>query len=379
MDGWTRNILRLGAYQLLFLDRVPAPAAVHESVELAKRYGHSGTAAFVNAVLRTLIRRRSELLAFPGVDDPVERFALEHSQPAWVAARWIGRFGPEEAARLARLTNETPPLTVRANLLKDSAAALQERLEREGIEARPARYHPQALQLRGFPPIERVAAFRDGWFTVQDEASMVASSCLGPRPGDTVIDACAGLGGKSTHLGELMGNRGRVVACDLHEHKLNQARQAARRLGIDILAPLVLDARRLGELMPASADRVLVDAPCSGLGVLRRRPDLRWRKRVQALEELRRLQLDILRSAAACVKPGGALVYSTCSTEPEENHEVVSQFLAQSHDFHPDPLWPHLPVGLWKEPGIEDGWLQLWPHRHGTDGFFIARLAREGG
>lgn len=379
MDGWTRNILRLGVYQLLFLDRVPDAAAVHESVELAKRYGHAGTAGFVNGVLRGVIRRRDEILDLSGVAGAAERFALRHSQPLWIAERWLNRFGPEEAAELCASCNQTPPLTVRANLLRTTRSALQERLRGEGIEAEPARHHPQALELRGFPPIERIAAFREGLFSVQDEGSMLTASALGPRPGDTVIDACAGRGGKSTHLAELMGNRGRVVACDVHEHKLRQAREAARRLGVDIIAPLVLDARRLGELMPEGADRVLVDAPCSGLGALRRRPDLRWRKRPPQLEDLRRLQLAILRGAAACVKPGGALVYATCSTEPEENQELVEAFLDGAPDFSLDPLWPHLPVGLWKEPGVDEGWLQLLPHRHGTDGFFIARLARAGG
>lgn len=379
MDGWTRNILRLGAYQLLYLDRIPAAAAVHEAVELAKRFGHPGTAAFVNAVLREIDRRRAELAEPMVAGDPVGTFALRHAHPTWVAARWLERFGCDEAARLCEANNRTPALVLRVNRLLATRAELIERLGAEGFEARPGLYHGQAVVVEGHPAVEGLRVFREGLCTVQDEASMLAASALGARPGDTVIDACAGLGGKSTHLGELMENRGRVIACDLHEHKLRLLRAAARRLGVGIVAPLHLDARRLPELMPGRADAVIVDAPCSGLGVLRRRPDLRWRKGPAQLQELPRLQLELLTAAAACVKPGGALLYCTCSTEPEENGAVVERFLARASDFEAESLWRHLPVELWNEAGVDRGWLQLLPHRHGVDGFFIARLRRRGG
>lgn len=376
LTPWVRGILRMGAYQLLYLSHIPAAAAVHEAVQLARRYGHEGVAKFVNGVLRA-VDRLPDLPLPPREQDPVAQLALKHSHPEWIIRRWLPRYGEEATERLAELANATPLTTVRANLLKTDREGLRLALKAEGVAARDGYYHPQALVLYEYPSIGKLQSFRAGLCTVQDESSMLAATVLAPKPGSTVIDAAAGLGGKTTHLAELTEDRGKVIACDVHPHKLQLLREACRRLGIESVRPVQADARKLSEMLSERADYILVDAPCSGLGVLRRRPDARWRKEAERIGELVQLQVDILEGAAACLKPGGALVYSTCTLEPEENQGVVEQFLARHPDFIRSDLSPYLPPALHGEPGVTGGMLQLLPHVHHVDGFFIARLQRK--
>lgn len=376
MSPWVRADLRLAAYQLLFLDRIPPSAAVNEAVELAKKYGHAGLASFVNGVLRGLLRKKDSL-SYPSPDsDPVGYLALRHSHPEWLVKRWLDRYGFEATEALLRANNENPPLVLRPNRLKTDREGLVQALEAEGAAAEPARLVPEAVVLREGPAFEDLRSFRDGLFSVQDEGSILVGQVLRPRPGYTVLDACAAPGGKSAHLAELMDNQGRVVAVDPHDHKLALIRDNARRLGTSIVTPQLGDARDVGRAMAGQADAVLVDAPCSGLGVLRRRPDARWRKSAEQVEELHRLQVGILEGAAAAVRPGGTMVYSTCTVEPEENQGTVEAFLARHPEFERESLRAYLPASLAREPGVEQGWLQLLPHVHGTDGFFIARLRR---
>ena len=377
LDPWTRNALRLGAYQLLYLDAIPAHAAVNEAVELGKRYGHAGIAKLINGVLRGLARRLPDLPYPDPATDPVAHLALRHSHPEWLVRRWLARFGWAETVALLEADNVAPAFTIRANRLRTSREELLAQLGREGVAAEPGRYHPQALNLLEHPAVTEIPAFGRGLFTVQDETSMLATAALDPRPGDTVLDACAGLGGKTTHLAELMGDDGRVIATDIHPYKLEQLRAAAARLGVGIVEARRADARELGGELEGRADAALVDAPCTGLGVLRRRPDARWKKRESMLDEMPELQYEILVSAARCLRPGGVLVYSTCSIEPEENGAVVRRLLSQQPGFSLDPLRPHLPASLEPDLGPGAGELQLLPHRHGVDGFYVARLRRE--
>lgn len=376
MSPWVRADLRLAAYQLLFLDRIPPSAAVNEAVELAKRYGHAGLAGFVNGVLRGLLRKKAGLRYPDPAKDPVGYLALRHSHPDWLVKRWLARYGFAATESLLRANNENPPLVLRPNRLKTDREGLLRALEAEGAATEPARLVPEAVVLREGPAFEDLKSFRDGLFSVQDEGSILVGQVLRPRPGDTVLDACAAPGGKSTHLAELMDNQGRVVAVDPHDHKLKLIEDNARRLGTSIVTPQLGDARDVGRAMAGQADAVLVDAPCSGLGVLRRRPDARWRKSPEQVEELHRLQVEILEGAAAALCPGGTLVYSTCTMEPEENQGTLQAFLDRHPEFRPESLRPYLPAALAGEPGVEQGWLQLLPHVHGTDGFFIARLIR---
>jgi len=366
------NILRMGIYQLFFLTKIPPAAAVNESVKLAKKYGHPGTVKFVNAVLRSAVREPGRA-AYPSFTErPVEHLALKYFHPQWLVDRWVKRLGAEECEALCKANNETPPLSVRTNTLKIDRSSLLERLASEGVAGEISPWTPEGIVCRDYPALARLESLRMGMFQVQDESSMLVAHVLGPQPGETVIDACGAPGGKSTHIAALMENRGRVISTDIHEHKLRLTRENADRLGIEIIETRAMDAVKLDEHYYQQADRVLVDAPCSGLGVLRRKPDARWRKDESMLAELPCLQLAILRSAANCLKPGGVLVYSTCTTEPEENEEVVRAFLQERPDFQLQKTGEFLPRPRAAEM------VQLWPHRDGVDGFFIARMIHRG-
>lgn len=382
LDPWVRNNLRMGAYQLLYLDRIPAAAVTHAAVELARRHGHEGVAKFVNGVLRGLIRQQPSLRFPDPAADPAGHLAVAESVPLWLAEYALAHWGADGARALLAAMNAPPPVTVRVNGLKLTRGDLQARLQREGIASTPTRWSPDGLVLAGVSSaaaLDRLGLFQAGLFTVQDESSMLVAPVVAPAPGWTVLDVAAAPGGKSTHLAELMGNRGRVLALDIHPHKVDLIEQAVQRLGATCVEAVCADGRRVGALFAQRADAVLCDLPCSGLGTLARRPDARWRKGPGDIAALARVQAELLDAAARAVKPGGVLVYSTCTITSEENGDVVAAFLAAHPDFVPEDLTPFLPPGLRAEPGVTAGWLQLWPHRHGTDGFFLARLRRKSG
>lgn len=372
-----RNSLRLGAYELLY-GGGRAYAAVSQAVELARAHGHGGTASLVNAVLRRIARDPRPAGPDPGAGE-VERISLEYSCPEWLVRRWVARLGAGEAGALCAALNRTPPLAGRCNLTRIGVADLLARLEGEGVRVRPGRYRPECFVLEDSPrPVAELPSFREGLFSLQDEGSALVAPVLDPRPGLRVVDACSAPGTKTAHLLELMGGNGEVLAVDVHPGRLRLVEEGCARLGLGGLHTVAGDARRLAELLPPAwqgrADRILVDAPCSGLGALARRPDLRWRRREEDLATLSALQREILDGAAAALDPGGVLVYSTCTTEPEENQQVVEAFLARHPEFAADDLGPWVPAALAGE--CRNGWLQLWPHRHGVDGFFICRLRK---
>jgi 16S rRNA (cytosine967-C5)-methyltransferase len=371
LPPWLRALLRLTAYQLGFLDRIPPWAAVHEGVELAKRRRPPGAAAYLNGVLRTLAAEPRPWPE-PTAEDPVEALALRASQPTWLVRRWWARHGPDEAAALALAMSAAPPLTVRANTLRASAGVVADALRRAGVGAVATRFAPEGLALDRAGDLRELGPLRDGVVTVQDEASMMVGHALGPRPGETVADVCAAPGTKSTHLAALMGNEGRIVAADPHPGRLALLRDACVRLGATIVEPRLADARALAGSLGPVCDRVLVDAPCSNLGVLRRNPDAKWRRRPEDLAALADAQLAILDAAAALVRPGGVLVYATCSLEPEENEAVVAALRARRSDLVPDPLPASLPSLCRRAPDV----LWMAPHRHGSDGFTAHRLRR---
>jgi 16S rRNA (cytosine967-C5)-methyltransferase len=376
LEPLVATALRLGAYQLLFTDGVPATAAVDESVRCVRACGGERATGLVNAVLRRLAAERDQI-ALPALnDDPLGHLIHTLSLPMWLAARWIECYGPEEAAALARACNETPPLTVRANPHQATPAELLEELAARFPEVRPCRYARYGLTLgrRGNAALD--PAFREGRFTVQDEASQLVVGLLDPQPGERVLDVCAAPGGKAGAIAERVGGSGGVLALDRHPRRLEMVRRGARRLHLGRLECAVHDATRSFEKLGADGGfhRVLVDAPCSGLGALRRNPDARWRVRPGDPARLAETQLAILGNAAEALGPKGVLVYSTCTLLPEENEGVIESFLSKSSDFALSS--PREVPAEVRELMDSDGFMRCLPQRHDTDGFFAARLEK---
>ncbi|HWI52061.1 MAG TPA: 16S rRNA (cytosine(967)-C(5))-methyltransferase RsmB [Symbiobacteriaceae bacterium] len=378
IDPYIRNVLRSAVYQVLYMERIPHSAAVDEAVNLARQYGHEGVAKFVNGVLRNFLRKLPTLPWPDPAADPVAALAVQHSHPEWLVESWSERFGTEDAVKLMEASNRIPPLTIRVNTLKATREAVAEALEAEGVKTEPTPHSPFGLiihELTSASHLDKLKSMKAGLFTVQDESSMLVGPVVAPQPGQTVIDVAAAPGGKTTHMAQLMENQGKIIAVDVHAHKIDLVDQNARRLGATIIEGLCMDARELGQIMTNRADAVLCDVPCSGLGTLARRPDARWRKTPEDVEQLVPIQQAILESAAQAVKPGGTLVYSTCTIEPRENQEMVEAFVAAHPDFAFDDIRPYLPESL--RGDARGGYIQLLPHIHGTDGFFIARMTRK--
>ena len=371
LDTRVLVLLRMTAYQVAFLERIPSFAAVSDAVSLAKGRSRQGTPEFVNAVLRSFARRGAREREPRPPDDAVDALAVRLSFPTWLAARWIERYGADEASALMRAMNERPPMTVRANTLRLTRETLAQRLaSEERLSGTPTAYAPEGLVVEhgGAPAAWR--AFADGACAVQDEASMLVARMLGVEPGEVVVDACAAPGTKTTHLAQLMENRGRLVAFDPQPARLARVTEAARRLGITIVETRGGTAEALSGELTGICDGVLVDAPCSNLGVLRRNPEVKWRREAADVSGNATRQREILTAAARMVKPGGRLVYATCSTEPEENEAVAAAFREARPEFVVDP-----PVGF-PLPLDDDGVLRCRPHRHGTDGFTAVRFRR---
>jgi 16S rRNA (cytosine967-C5)-methyltransferase len=377
LDPGVRTLLRLGAYQILFCDSVPDAPAVDQTVRSAHVLGAGRAAGFVNAVLRRLVQRAPEIPLPLLASDPLGH--LEHALglPRWIAERWLASYGPDEAAALAEASNSVPPLTARANRQRIERGALLEALRPRFPDSRACLYSPAGVVMGhgGNPGAD--PAFVAGLFTVQDEASQLVVDLLDPQPGERILDACAAPGTKTSAIAERVGSTGLVVATDRSERRLALIGRGARRLGLENVTALVRDATKpLTDLPGAPFDRVLVDAPCSGLGTLRRNADARWRITPEAPEALRVTQAALLASVAGVLRPGGTLVYSTCTLLEEENEAVVTDFLssererergfaATRRELLPPALAPLL------DP---EGRLRTFPHRHGMDGFFAARL-----
>ena len=373
MKPYIRAILRVGAYQLRYLEKVPDAAVCNESVEIAKKYGNAGEVKFVNAVLRNLARS-PEKAAFPeGKGKATQHLALSSMHPEWIVRRWIKQFGYDAAERLCTFDNAPAVLSVRTNTLKTTRDELLSKLLEEGWDAEASEFAPEGIVCRGsHGSLDASRLLAEGYFQVQDESSMQVAHVLEPKPGEFVIDACSAPGGKTTHIAQLMQNKGRIAAFDLYEAKLKKINENAERLGITCIETHEGDARNIGKLYSGMADRLLVDAPCSGMGVLRRRADARWSKTEKGNAELPSLQLEILDGAVPALKTGGILAYSTCTIEPAENQDVVTEFLKRHDEFVLEKTGSFLP--LKKRP--DEDMVQFYPHKDGIDGFFIARMRK---
>ena len=362
------EILRIGAYQIIYLDKIPDSAAVNTSVELAKLAKRWQASGLVNAVLRKLSQNKKALPPVPERDD-VQRLSIQYSHPKWFVKRLVSLLGREEAERFLACDNQIAPITVQVNPLKTTLEALTEELQQAGISVQPHSWVPDCLELSGTGDLAALPSFREGKFLVQDPAARLVSLIAGIRPGQKVLDVCAAPGGKSLSAAFAMAGNGSIVACDLHENKLKRIQESADRLGVNIITTQAADGRVFRPEWEASFDTVLVDAPCSGLGIIRKKPDTRYKK-ADDLFTLPVVQAAILDNAARYVRPGGTLVYSTCTILPEENEQVTEAFLAEHADFGLEPFELPLPVGM------SDGSLTLWPQRHDTDGFYICRMTR---
>jgi 16S rRNA (cytosine967-C5)-methyltransferase len=375
VEPYVRNVLRTGAYQLLYLDRVPASAACDEVVKLVKKRHHQGIAGFVNGVLRSITRKYNSIedVEFPDIDrHPIEHIALRYSFPPWMVNRWVSNFGFENTLEICRYSNTPPVLTVRVNTLKTSVEEFTGLLEQKDINWLLGSLCPESIIIKDYGKLEKDKEIHRLYLT-QSEPSMLVSHVLRPEGGMSVLDACSAPGSKTTHLAQLMDDQGKILAVDIHEHRLRLVKSNCSRLGIKTVETLLSDAREIAHKTDAQFDCVLVDAPCSGTGVLNRRADARWRRKPEDISAMSCLQKEIMEAVIPLVKPGGRLVYSTCSLEPEENNVVLDNILKKHPELVPDPFGQaYAQLGFHKD----DFAVQLTPHTHHTDGFYISRLKR---
>ncbi len=382
ISPWILNILRLSIYQILFLDKVPKSAAVNEGVNLAKRYGHKASSNFVNAILRKVDKKDYE--AFFEIENDVERISKTTSMPEWLIeelrkdqqAKEQGENEDKNKAikrveAICRASNLKPQVHARVNSLKTTQEALMEELSAKKAEIE------NFLVLENAKNIENIGAFQEGKFTIQDEIAGLIALLLDPKPQDKVLDACSSPGGKTTFMAELMNNEGEIIAWDLHSHRVKLVEDTAKRLGIGIIKTQVKDATIYEEKYKNTFDKILLDVPCLGFGVLKRKPDIKWKRKKEEIQEIKQLQLQILQTCSNYLKPKGELVYSTCSILKEENEEVIEEFLKTNPNFKITKvdLEPYIKEEKIKK-NVENGnFIQVYQNEI-TDGFFIAKLQK---
>ncbi len=366
-----RTTLHLGLYQLRYLEQIPPSAAVNTTVDLLKQNKMGGLSGFVNGLLRQYLRLRETQDPLRLPSDPVDRLGVLHSYPSWIVQTWVDSLGLEGAEQLCITLNQSPSIDLRINPLKTDRDTVQAAFADHGVTTTPLPPLPQALRIVGNPgPIHQLPGYTEGWWTIQEASAQLVGHLVNPTPGSTVIDLCAAPGGKTTHLVELMQGQGVVWACDRTASRLKRLQQNLQRLQISTVNLREGDGRNPSSELPL-ADYMLIDAPCSGLGTLNRHADARWRQTPESVTELAELQTQLLSAATQQVKPGGVIVYATCTLHPAENEDVINHFLGQH------PQWQLESVAL--NPILaplqtESGWIKIWPHQHAMDGFFMARL-----
>jgi len=370
-DPNIRNAMRVALYQILFLSKIPHAAAVNEAVEFVKKIRGQKAANLVNAVLRNIIRNLNKLPTPDHETDPVQYLSIMYSHPSWMVKRWVDRYGLYETEQLLSANNERPTIVVRANTLKTTADELVKLFEERNIRNTRSKYLENFIKVGHLSGIYNLDLFEKGYFSVQDESSGLVVKLLDPKPGETVIDLCSAPGGKTTFIGELMKNQGKIIAVDKYEHRLNLVKQSCERLGVENVEFIPKDAL---EVDVEPADKVLVDAPCSGLGVIQKKPDIKWQRELSDIRNLAKTQIELLEKASKLVKNGGGIVYSTCTIEPEENIEVVKEFLSRHPEFKIDDARNYLPSDIVNGEGC----METYPHKHDMDGGFAVRLIKVG-
>ena len=364
-----KNSLRAALYQIMFLDKVPHHAAVNEAVEFVKRIRGEKAGNLVNAVLRNIIRN-IDGIHYPDVTiDAAKYFAVMYSHPVWVVRRWMNRFGFAETEKLLHANNERPNLSLRINTSKTTVENFLELLRSQNVVFEKSKYLGNFVRTTNLSNISQTELFRKGFFSVQDESAGIACQLLGVQPGDRVIDMCAAPGGKTNFIGEMLHGKGEVIAVDKYATRLNLVKSSCERLGIANVKIVAADSK---EFSTEPADKVLLDAPCSGLGVLAKKPDVKLKRDADDIRDLVNLQRLLIENAATLVKNGGVLVYSTCTTEPEENFGIIRMFLQQHPEFDIDSAAQFVPPSL----VTTDGYVETFPHVHGMDGSFSIRLEK---
>ncbi len=364
-----KNTLRVALYQILFLDRIPHAAAVNEGVEFIKRIRGDRPAGLVNAVLRNVIRNVEGIRYPDPATDQLQYLTVVYSHPQWMVKRWLPRFGFEETKKLLAALNERPVLSLRINRLKVEPSYFLTLLDQQQIQYTGSSHINYFVKVKALSKIGQMELFRNGMFTIQDESAALPCLLIAPKPEERIIDLCAAPGGKTTNMAEMMRNTGEVIAFDRYEAKSNLIRSSCERLGLRNVKLLVGDATTL-EMEPV--DKVLLDAPCSGLGVLPKKPDIKWKRDLLDIHKLAAMQIQLLENASKLVKPGGVLVYSTCTTEPEENQEIIKQFLVA----HPEYTVDNAKQFVNHDLVSDEGYVETFPHRHAMDGSFAVRMVR---
>jgi 16S rRNA (cytosine967-C5)-methyltransferase len=368
-----RTILHLGLYQLRYQQRIPESAAVNTTVTLAKENGFLGLKGFVNGFLREYIRQAQNIDTEILLKNPIERLGILYSFPDWIIQVWVEQLGLAETEQLCVWMNKTPAIDLRVNTIRTSIEEVETALQSAGVESKRVPHLPQALRLiSSAGPIHNLPGYNEGWWTVQDSSAQLVSHLLDPQPGEVVIDTCAAPGGKTTHIAELMTDEGKIWACDRTPSRLKKLKENTQRLKLQTIEICIGDSRNLPQFRN-TANRVLLDAPCSGLGTLHRHADARWRQTPETVEELTLLQKQLISQTSTFVKTGGVLVYSTCTLHKAENEGVIESFLAENSEWEIEPPGVDSP---WIGNYIPKGWLKVWPHRLDMDGFFIVRLRK---
>jgi 16S rRNA (cytosine967-C5)-methyltransferase len=364
-----RNTLRAALYQILFLDKVPDHAAVNEAVEFIKRVRSEKAGGLVNGVLRNIIRNK-EGIHYPDVqNDAALYLSTMYSYPLWMVRRWMNRFGFYETEKIVEAQNHKPGLTLRVNTLKTSVEDFMKMFDLHNISYERSTYLPTFLRTATLANISQTEIFRRGFFTVQDESAGIAATLLDVQPGERVIDLCSAPGGKTTFFGETMKNQGTIVAVDKYQTRLSLVKTGCDRLGITNVEYAAADGTAFES---APADKIIIDAPCSGLGVLAKKPDIKIKRELRDIIEMVGIQSALLENAAQLLRPGGAMVYSTCTIEPEENFNVIKKFLEHHPEFSIDHASKYVPPAIVHS----DGYVETFPHRHGIDGSFAVRMIK---
>lgn len=377
IETWVLNLLRISLYQILYLDRIPAHAIVNEAVNIAKRKGHRGISGMVNGVLRNILRHQDQL-ALPSDLHAAARIALQHSHPEWLVTRWLEQFGEEQTEAMCEANLEPPRVSARINVMKTSVEQMIEKMQEAGMQAEASAIAPSGIVVHSGGNLAHTPWHENGELSIQDESSMLPAQLLNPQPGMKVLDACAAPGGKTAQIAEMMNDEGEIWANDVHEHKEKLIASQAARLKLSSVKTSVCDARKLHERHDAeSFDCVLLDAPCSGFGVIRRKPDLKWSKKESEIAAIAEIQYEILASVSRLVKPGGVLVYSTCTMERIENEKNIERFLTEQPGWQLDETGAeNLPQPVVSQCMTDAGFFQILPHHFGSDGFFMARLKK---